>query len=318
MKKILVTLSLSLLMFLPSHAWNKRGHMIAASIAYDQLSDTRKAMFTELLKQHLYADEWLEDHKKESGVELGRYLFMRAAVWPDDIKGNDDNFPFINESWHYVNYRVDFNNGHNTKRIAPQADILYALSWGKRIMTQKWGQNSGKDGFRYDNTSKALAFSWILHLIGDIHQPLHCATLYNEYFPDGDAGGNQVCVRKDEKAKTDYSLHSFWDGLPGDGDVSMKTMVKQASDIMEKYDAVTYESLEERSPFEWSHESHRLAVTSVYLGGVIGRDQSYTAKDLCPVLPDTYEDGAKEVAEKQLYFAGKRMAAFLLTLKWND
>ena len=316
MNKTLLSTLLFLSLSLSSFAWNKRGHMIVASIAYDQLSDTRKAMFTELLKQHLYFDEWMEEYKKD--VELGRYLFMRAAVWPDDIKGRNLNFPFVNESWHYTDYRVDFSEGHQTKRLSPQADILYALSWAKRIMTEKWSQNSGKTGFRYDNTSKAIAFSWILHLIGDIHQPLHCASLFNEFYPNGDQGGNLICVRKDEKAKTDYSLHAFWDDLEGDSDVSLKTMIKQGEEISATHSQVEYEKLEERSPYEWSYESHRLAIANAYLQNQIGNSQGFTQKDLCPALPKGYEEAAKELADKRIYFAGKRLAAFMLTLKWSD
>lgn len=292
--------------------------MLAASIAYDQMSDTRTAMFTELLKQHLYVDDWMEDYKKESGIELGRYLFMRAAAWADDIRSRSDDFPFVNESWHYTNFRVDFNSGHNTKRISPQADILYAMSWGKRLMTEKWNSESGKSGFRYNDGYKALAFSWLLHLIGDIHQPLHCATLFNEVYPDGDDGGNKVCIRKDQKAKTDYSLHTFWDQLPGSNDVSLKTIVKQGKEIEEKLSQVEYEKLTEVSPYEWAYESHRLAIVNVYQNGIIGNDQTYKAKDLCPVLPENYEENAEQLAEKQLYFAGKRMAAFLIKLQWVD
>jgi hypothetical protein len=202
-----------------AYSWNSRGHKIAVSIAYDQLGQTKKAMFTELLKRHPYSDEWLEDYEKESGIELGRYLFIRASVWPDDVKGVESNFPFINESWHYVNFRVDYKNGHLTERLSPQADILYAMGWGKMIMTQKWKESSGQKGFRYTDDSKAVALSWILHLIADMHQPMHCATLYNEFYPKGDAGGNRVYIRKKDNAKTTYSLHSYWDGLLGVGSV---------------------------------------------------------------------------------------------------
>ena len=317
MKKLLPLLLLYLITA-SANAWNSRGHKIAASIAYDQLGQTKKAMFTELLKRHPYSDEWLEDFKKESGIELGRYLFLRACVWPDDIKGPESNFPFTNETWHYVNFRVDYANGHTTERISPGADILYAMSWGKMIMTQKWNDNASQQGFRYTDESKAVALCWILHLIGDIHQPLHCATLYNEFYPKGDAGGNTVYIRKKDNAKTTYSLHSYWDALLGDGDVQDKTIVKQADEINALFEGKEFPDLDERNPYEWCYQSQRLAIATCYANGIIGNTADYKNKDFGPVLPDNYDENAKELADRQIYFAGMRMATFIKTLRWVE
>ena len=59
---------------------------------------------------------------------------------------------------------------------------------------------------------KSYDLVWLLHLVGDAHQPLHSATRVSSNEHDGDNGGNNVklCANcKDE-------LHAFWDGLPGD------------------------------------------------------------------------------------------------------
>src|SRR4051794_37148479 len=66
---------------------------------------------------------------------------------------------------------------------------------------------------------KAVALCWILHLIGDVHQPLHCATLYSPQFERGDLGGNSFGVKINGK---EYRLHTFWDNaldvVPGTDD----------------------------------------------------------------------------------------------------
>ena len=57
---------------------------------------------------------------------------------------------------------------------------------------------------------KSYDLVWPLHLVGDIHQPLHASTRVSATDPDGDAGGNTVkldCTR--------CELHAFWDGLLG-------------------------------------------------------------------------------------------------------
>lgn len=55
-----------------------------------------------------------------------------------------------------------------------------------------------------------MALMHIIHLMGDIHQPLHCTTLVSPHFPFGDRGGNEIEVRADG-VKT--NLHSLWDSL---------------------------------------------------------------------------------------------------------
>jgi hypothetical protein len=55
-----------------------------------------------------------------------------------------------------------------------------------------------------------LALTWLLHLIGDLHQPLHTTALYAvDLFPTGDRGGNDVGVRGAT------NLHALWDGALG-------------------------------------------------------------------------------------------------------
>ena len=42
---------------------------------------------------------------------------------------------------------------------------------------------------------KAIYLTWLMHLVGDIHQPLHCTAVFREQFPNGDKGGNDAFVR---------------------------------------------------------------------------------------------------------------------------
>ncbi len=56
---------------------------------------------------------------------------------------------------------------------------------------------------------RARALRYLLHLVGDIHQPLHGATRCTAAHPEGDRGGN------DFKVKGEVNLHSYWDGGVG-------------------------------------------------------------------------------------------------------
>lgn len=56
---------------------------------------------------------------------------------------------------------------------------------------------------------RALFARYLVHVTGDIHQPLHSVALYNETYPTGDRGGNSIKIELQNK--TEQNLHSFWD-----------------------------------------------------------------------------------------------------------
>ena len=63
-----------------------------------------------------------------------------------------------------------------------------------------------------DPAKRAIALTWLFHLVGDLHQPLHTVQLLTREYSQGDRGGNQICVRvAPDRAPLD--LHRLWDGL---------------------------------------------------------------------------------------------------------
>ena len=60
-----------------------------------------------------------------------------------------------------------------------------------------------------NTAERALYARYVVHLVGDIHQPLHSAALYNESYPKGDLGGNSEKVILVNG--TTANFHSFWD-----------------------------------------------------------------------------------------------------------
>jgi hypothetical protein len=59
---------------------------------------------------------------------------------------------------------------------------------------------------------RATALTWLFHLAGDIHQPLHTIQLFSAEYPDGDRGGNEICIRPGQNRRP-ITLHAFWDGV---------------------------------------------------------------------------------------------------------
>src|SRR5262249_27074500 len=73
-------------------------------------------------------------------------------------------------------------------------------------------ENQGTLANENDPGRKAIAVAWLFHLVGDVHQPLHTAQLFTVEYPQGDRGGNEICVRVTEAGQP-MDLYRFWDGV---------------------------------------------------------------------------------------------------------
>ena len=73
-------------------------------------------------------------------------------------------------------------------------------------------ENEGVVKSANDAERRAIALAWLFHLVGDVHQPLHTAQLFTVDYPNGDRGGNEICVRVTQAGQP-MDLHRFWDGV---------------------------------------------------------------------------------------------------------
>jgi hypothetical protein len=150
----------------PAFAWGKTGHRASAAVADTHLGGLARAHVREIL-----------------GVES----LAEAANWSDEMRANPD--PFWQKTanpWHYVTV-----GGFEYDRAPPEGDALEALRLFTRML-------------RDPKTSVAhrqLALRFIVHLVGDLHQPLHNGR-------PGDRGGNDVKVKWFGR---DTNLHAVWD-----------------------------------------------------------------------------------------------------------
>src|SRR5262245_37454665 len=69
----------------PAFAWNDRGHMIVARIAYQRLNDADRAKIHKILKQHPHYESYLAKDRPEEASEE-EWVFVRAATWCDNIR----------------------------------------------------------------------------------------------------------------------------------------------------------------------------------------------------------------------------------------
>lgn len=139
------------------------------------------------------------------------------------------------------------------------------------------------------------ALKWVVHLVGDLHQPLHAADR-------GDKGGNGRLVFHPARREA-VSLHFVWDTLIL-RDMMARRPVAQVADGMEK--AITTEQRKQwaqGTPEAWTNECHKVAVEKAYKG--------VPADGPPPRLERQYLDAARGATAEQLKRAGVRLAAVL-------
>ena len=293
MKLLLLFLALAPLLSPPGAvAWSSAGHMVIAAEAYRELSPKVKAKVKTVLQAHPEYEKWQGSFSSESPtLDLGAYVFMRASTWPDEIRRKQSESQYDHPHWHYINYplkppRFPFEPGSS-----PTNDILYGISQSEKGLSA-----------RHEPAElRAVYLSWLIHLIGDLHQPLHCSTLVDQTFPEGDKGGNDFYVKPAEKG---IRLHSFWDGLLGTR-IAPQAEVNEAIRLVAEHPRQSLRELRRSTPKKWSLDSRSLAIEKAYLRGEL---KGSTSPENAPGLPEGYTKAAKVVAEKQAALAGYRLA----------
>lgn len=278
--KKLYTLLCFLMGFLPlmSYGWNAVGHKLVILIAYDHLTPQAKTQLD------IYKTAFARRFDQVPNIEM-------MAIWPDVLamQGNKRYSP-----WHYV----DIPTGALAAGHAP---------WGNPNVV--WAIGQAEQKIKDPNTlpgTKAKHLAFLIHFVGDIHQPLHCAERYSPEFPKGDRGGNALQI----KAAHVKNLHSFWDqglGLFGSFYKRYPPTPKQrrriARRLEERYPMSQFkQQLTITDPKQWALEGYALAVKYAYPG--VKAKQIFKAND-------PYVQTGREIAGRQIVLAGYRLAAVL-------
>jgi len=295
---IAVFLLLPALFAAPARAWSPAGHMTLGAIAYHELERIDpEALETvlALLRSHPHFGELLDGPEDRVLPEPRRRaaIFMRAARWADDVR-RPPHDEYSEPAWHYVNFRYR-PDAELTPPRGPRQDgyLLWALEENARRL------DSDSD------TVRALALTWLFHLITDLHQPLHDIALIDAARPDGDRGGNLTWVRRDDGRTV--NLHWYWDGLINRSE-QFTDAARRAHELAGAIDAGGETLSLPADGFQpWAAESARVAVESAYLSGRLG---SGTEKDGA-TLPEGYAAQAQQTAERRGVLGALRLARFL-------
>ena len=167
-----------------------------------------------------------------------------------------------------------------------------------------------------DGERKAIALAWHFHLVGDIHQPLHAVQLFTVDYPNGDRGGNEICIRVTQTGQS-MDLHRFWDGVITSS--SNVTRLRNEATALRNHEEFQRNQLTElgNTDFEsWAKESFEIATKIAYRnGGRIGipkgGNKDCTMVAAAPVLPAGYVLNASRIADRRMILVGYRLADLL-------
>jgi hypothetical protein len=298
-----------------SWGWIATGHKVIAMIAWEDLTPKTRAAVTAILEKHPRFEKDLEAGEDADATpqEKALHVFAQAATWPDMIRlqENPMHEEFHHPAWHYIDIPYAVGDAKAVEKTAPGPgphNIVEALT---QCTAELKDPKTPED-------KKAIDLCWVEHLVGDIEQPLHTASLFSEEFPKGDQGGNSEIVLKEPPyPDSNANLHFIWDSLPGDF----------LSDDPDHYEAEGLHGdpkysreklatlLKDKNFMDWAKESHALAVDDAYLNGKLQAAENHgrrgAAGGQIPGLPPGYMQQAEKVAMHQVALGGYRLADLL-------
>jgi len=261
-----------------AQAWDNGGHLLVDEIAARHLRPEVVGKIASLLPLI------------DASCHAGRpYDFVNAGTWLDDVRKINREW----SKWHYVD--VPCAGNAFVEPNPPHA--LWALDRATAVLGSR------------DATpqARAEALGQVIHLVADIHQPLHTASR------NGDRGGNAVAIEPlIDGEPGPENLHAFWDAayrydtVQGQvvelGSSHYLNIAQTATALLAQApDSETPVPLSRKPWHQWARETHALACQN-----------GWPAQGGSPVaLTPDFVHQAHEIADRQIVRAGLRLAALL-------
>jgi hypothetical protein len=189
---VAVSFCVAVLLFYPARAaaWGCKGHQTVALLAEKHLTPEAKQWVFKLL-----ADNAVDPKLNRYCGGAVRDAIADASTWADDVRGERKNGP-----WHYIDIPRGSKHENLEQFCGKDGCVTQAISEQLTILKDK-NADAGK---------RADALRYVIHFVGDLHQPLHTTT-------NADEGGNCVPVKYLHRTVHEHNhsfspnLHSLWD-----------------------------------------------------------------------------------------------------------
>jgi hypothetical protein len=260
-------------------AWGPQGHRTVGAIADRLLTPQAHAAVTQLLNGDL----------DKFGNLSGRTTLEAVSVWADELYGT----PAAHATWHYDDVPIC--------GTVPKARYCPDGQCNTEQLKRLIGVLANPRAAPRDRNE---ALKWVVHLVGDIHQPMHAAD-------NDDRGGNRVQVALwGVRTRGRENLHRAWDSDL----VKLALHARNRQQVPDDIDALAVEArglvndAGQGSPDQWAFESNNLARNVAYhYPGVVCDSVPQTIV----VLDNDYQTDAEAIVRERLLLAGGRLANVL-------
>ncbi|HEY6946710.1 MAG TPA: S1/P1 nuclease [Candidatus Acidoferrum sp.] len=294
-----------------AYAWGCKGHQTVALIAEKHLTPEAR-----LLVEKLLGESPIDPRLKRWCGNATPDLMADASTWPDDVRNERHN-----GSWHYIDIPRGKHKGSLDEYCGKDGCVTRAIEEQRAILKDKSA----------DPAKRAEAIRYLIHFVGDMHQPLHVIN-------NGDNGGNCVPVKylhhesllsPQHPEREDYSpnLHQIWDTEIVERDMEVSNPHRYADELDEKFRAqgAAWEAAGINVD-NWAWEVHERAESEVYdafsekipiepdAGPRGCSDNNHIGKRMFEkhlTADETYQNRAARAVETGLAQAGVRLAMIL-------
>ena len=241
------------------------------------------------------------------------YTPITIANYMDDMR--DDKRSEFLKAWHFTN--VPFFDGIPESDIElPRVNIETQLEESIEILRANAFSTDPKKRFK-----EAINLAYLFHLIGDLHQPLHCVSRYSTEHPRGlgDIGGNSFFLdRVPPGQKNKEKLHGYWDAGGRQFTFVSRPLSSEGFNTIRNFAFQSMREYPDRNPdwketavSVWINESRELAVANAYKDTANRPLKQFVEPD------DDYRNRAQKIARRRVAMAGYRLAALLNSIYPN-
>ena len=254
-------------------AWNGTGHRLIAQIAYDYLNPQAKSMCSDYLR--LDSNSSLESK------------FVATSTWLDSVRKATR---YHLDPLHYID--IPFSTDGTELPKIKAMNALTAIQRAVKVLSS----TQEVSPFIKDFHLRVL-----LHVVGDIHQPLHTVTKVSHDLPQGDQGGNLFILAANPVGG---NLHQYWDNGGGALLLTKSSGIQaMAKELEAKWPCDINARL--GKPKQWIKQSNRIAKRTVY------KLHPHTSPNR------VYQLKAQKIAKRQIALGGCRLAKMLNQIALN-
>jgi len=263
----------------PALAWGEYAHRVIAGIALTNLTPAARAEVRRILARGAAVDT--------PNCPLAN--LADASVWPDCVRSLPDRFGF-SFGWHYQN--IDVCQPFDAAAKCPDGNCVTAqIPRQLAIVADRSASPAAR--------AQALAF--VVHFVGDMHQPLHIGEKH-------DRGGNDVVAAYGFKAPARMNLHRIWDS-----DLAERALTEPPAITPLSPDARQRRAMAAGSIADWARESWNISRTIAYPELRNYPDTCPAASKIRAVIDADYIKAATPAVRLQAERAGLRLARLLNT-----